>query len=59
MTITVDHRSHRTSRPSAASLKRVLVLGYGVAVYALFLATLLYQYRHYRARVAMLLPGIF
>jgi protein-S-isoprenylcysteine O-methyltransferase Ste14 len=42
MTITVDHRSSRVSRPSAGSLKRLLVLGYGVAVYAIFLATLLY-----------------
>lgn len=42
MTITVDHRSHRTDWLSGPSLKRLLVLGYGVAVYAIFLATLLY-----------------
>jgi methanethiol S-methyltransferase len=42
MTITVDHRSHRISRPSAGSLARVLGLGYGVSVYGILLATLLY-----------------
>jgi methanethiol S-methyltransferase len=42
MTITVDHRSHRIGQPTAGSLKRVLILGFGVAVYAIFLATLLY-----------------
>ena len=42
MTIAVDHRSHRVSRPTAGSLARLLGLGYGVAVYAIFLATLLY-----------------
>jgi protein-S-isoprenylcysteine O-methyltransferase Ste14 len=42
MTIAVDHRSHRISRPTAGSLARLLGLGYGVAVYAIFLATLLY-----------------
>jgi methanethiol S-methyltransferase len=42
MTIAVDHRSHRTGRPSAETLWWLLSLGYGVAVYAIFLATLLY-----------------
>jgi methanethiol S-methyltransferase len=42
MTITVDHRSQRISRPAAGSLARGLGLGYGVAIYAIFLATLLY-----------------
>jgi methanethiol S-methyltransferase len=42
MTITVDHRSRRIRRPTAGSLARLLGLGYGVAVYAIFLATLLY-----------------
>jgi methanethiol S-methyltransferase len=41
MTIAVDHRSHRIGRPTAGSLARLLGLGYGVAVYAIFLATLL------------------
>ncbi len=42
MTIAVDHRSHRIGRPSAETLWWLLSLGYGVAVYAIFLATLLY-----------------
>ena len=42
MTVTVDHRSRRIGQPTAGSLKRVLILGFGVAVYAIFLATLLY-----------------
>lgn len=42
MTIAVDHRSHRIGRPTAGSLARLLGIGYGVAVYAIFLATLLY-----------------
>jgi protein-S-isoprenylcysteine O-methyltransferase Ste14 len=42
MTIAVDHRSHRIGRPTAGSLARLLGLGYGVAVYAIFLTTLLY-----------------
>ena len=42
MTITVDHRSRRGNRLAAGSLARLLSLGYGVAVYAIFLATLVY-----------------
>jgi len=42
MTIAVDHRSHRIGRPSAETLWWLLGLGYGVAVYAIFLATLLF-----------------
>ncbi len=42
MTMAVDHRSRRIGRPTAGSLARLLGLGYGVAVYAIFLATLLY-----------------
>jgi len=42
MTIAVDHRSRRISRPTAETLWWFLSLGYGVAVYAIFLATLLY-----------------
>ncbi|MEH2561247.1 methanethiol S-methyltransferase [Bradyrhizobium sp. AZCC 2289] len=42
MTIAVDHRSHRIGRSTAGSLARLLGIGYGVAVYAIFLATLLY-----------------
>lgn len=42
MTITVDHRSRRIRRPTAGSLARLVGLGYGVAVYGIFLATLLY-----------------
>src|SRR5260370_11716597 len=42
MTIAVDHRSHRIGRPTAGSLARLLGIGYGVGVYAIFLATLLY-----------------
>jgi protein-S-isoprenylcysteine O-methyltransferase Ste14 len=42
MTITVDHRSHRVGRLSAGSFTRLLVLAYGVAVYTIFLATLVY-----------------
>jgi protein-S-isoprenylcysteine O-methyltransferase Ste14 len=42
MTTAVDHRSHRIGRPTAGRLARLLGIGYGVAVYAIFLATLLY-----------------
>src|SRR5260370_25016867 len=47
MTIAVDYRSRRISRPTAGSLvagslTRLLGIGYGVAVYAIFLAILLY-----------------
>jgi methanethiol S-methyltransferase len=42
MTIAVDHGSRRINRPTAGSLARVLSLGYSVAVYAIFVATLLY-----------------
>jgi protein-S-isoprenylcysteine O-methyltransferase Ste14 len=42
MTIAVDHRSHRIGRPSAETLWWLLSLGYGAAVYAIFLTTLLY-----------------
>src|ERR1700730_2917574 len=42
MTIAVDHRSRRIGRPTVETLWWFLSLDYGVAVYAIFLATLLY-----------------
>lgn len=42
MTITVDHRSRRIGWLAPGSLKRLLGIGYGAVVYAIFLATLLY-----------------
>ncbi len=42
MTITVDHRSSGTRWLAPGSLRRLLGIGYGVVVYAIFLATLLY-----------------
>jgi len=42
MTIALDHRSRDVSRPVAGRLAGALGLGYGVAVYAIFLVTLLY-----------------
>jgi protein-S-isoprenylcysteine O-methyltransferase Ste14 len=42
MTIAVDYRSYRIGRPTPGSLARLLGIGYGVAVYPIFLATLLY-----------------
>lgn len=42
MTIAVDHRSHRVGWLAPGSLGRLLGIGYGAAVYAIFVATLLY-----------------
>src|ERR1700682_6812602 len=42
MTIAVSHGPRRISRLTAGSLASVLSLGYSVAVYAIFVATLLY-----------------
>jgi methanethiol S-methyltransferase len=42
VTITVDHRSRRIGWLAPGSLKRLLGIGYGAVVYAIFLATLLY-----------------
>ncbi|MEP6838697.1 MAG: hypothetical protein ABJA75_11615, partial [Bradyrhizobium sp.] len=43
MTIIVDHRSRPgTRRLAPGSLRRLLGIGYGVVVYAIFPATLLY-----------------
>jgi methanethiol S-methyltransferase len=42
MTITLDHRSGHGGRPEAGRLAAILSRCYGVAAYAIFLATLLY-----------------
>jgi protein-S-isoprenylcysteine O-methyltransferase Ste14 len=42
VTITIDHRSPRIGWLKPGSLARLLAIFYGVAVYAIFLATLLY-----------------
>lgn len=42
MTLTVDHRSSGTRWLAPGSLGRLLGIGYGAAVYAIFVATLLY-----------------